>query len=147
MATSLGTATRGRKKEALRLTVATLAGTVTNPGGEFTPTGIAVQGENRPEEMLDYANPIPKGSVILEHSLTAEKTAANVRELVRLALIDAGLSDTVSLHREHFRFDPIAGEAGYKPTAAEKRKGIAEVSTPDAPEGDSWALVPKVASE
>jgi len=143
MARSLGQAKRGRNKEALRLTVASLAATVTNPGGTFTPT-VTVQGPERDAESLTYDKPIPKGSVILDHALTATKTATNVRELVRLAMIDAVESGAIAegsvvLHREHFAFDPIKGEAGY--TA---RGYKAPANPPEAPEGDSWALCPKV---
>lgn len=143
MATPLGTSKQGRKKEALRIDAALLAGQVTvmNGSKEFT---VEVARETGEVDTLTVS--LPKGSVPIPHGLTATKTVVNVREIVRLALIDAGLSDTVRLRREPFRFAPINGEAGYVPTASEKRKGYKE-STTESPVGDAWFLTTKESKE
>jgi len=143
MARSLGQAKRGRNKETLRLSVAEMAAKVTAGNGTVIPS-VEVHRDGGPVEVLTYDAAIPKGSVLIPFEMTATKNAANVRELVRLALIDAGLTDSVGLHREHFAFDPINGEAGYVPTTGEKRKGYKEPkNAPESPEGDAWALIPR----
>ena len=139
MAQSLGAATRGRKKEPLRLDAARLAATV-SAGKGTTEMTVDVTRETGEADTLTIT--VPKGTVAIPHELTAAKTVANVREITRLALIDAGLSETVKVHREPFRFAPIHGEVGYVPTASEKRKGYKE-STTESPVSDAWYLMPK----
>lgn len=105
MAEVIQSASRGRKKEQLRLTAAELAPKVKAGSGETSVTVELLPPSGKFKgESVTFS--IPKGAVVVPFELTNPKADGNAREQIASGVAkDAGLKDKVSIRRQAIRMD------------------------------------------
>jgi hypothetical protein len=130
MATVIGNRTRGRRKEALRLTAASLVAALGAPGADTETTVELLPAEGK-QKAENCTLVIPKGAAVIPFALTSTKSDENAREQIRKGAEDAGVkisiqSILVAFDREGVEPSPVwvvtRTDAPEKPVRSRKAK-------------------------